>query len=1178
MNYVDPNNKLKKDIQCYLDDIENDHTYEKLKKYIKKHLDTIIDDYTYEKLGNDVGECLKTIIGKLKKGQISVMVGAGFSKNAHPDYPDWAELLVRAYCEIYSIDETNIGKIKKQNIKNEIKKDPSSIAKKYMNFHGNREALDIYIEDELSKPEKNSSGHLRLHEELLSLNWNDVITTNWDSLLERADDSGNYEIVTSAKNLKLRNQKRIIKIHGSLRDSYKSEYSFDDNFEYLYVITQDDFDNYHKEHSDFSNFMKVKFLQDSFCLIGFSGDDPNFRYWIKELKRTMTKGGNTAKPNPIFLIDISNDNPTAAKLQYYKNNYIIRLSLNDAVNHIRNSTGGSISNSIGDANFAPNIKLGNDIKDRFHEFFDYLKEQANQSLKRIEKDPKENIKSRNVFDMFIFLDKITDTERIKGYNDLSLYHFDNLFFSMYLIASAKCLFTDDIKQWSGTEYDFIYKVCTNNYYSLLNLYNPEQIDKIIEDYQTRILPKKQEIYFSQLILKYYRETGNDEKFDTFYKGLCEQAAVTKNIAMYEQAIKLYSDFDNRKLQEHLQEWKPEDDEKPDSIFILKKLTLLTAFHTTAFNDSEKKYVDKLLTIAENHCTNKQTMLFILLYRRLLSFQFGYLEPNNIIHSQIAQLKSDGFKEPFEYINELLNVKEPKNIKPNSDKRYALSETVISSWSNEDTELIKTIRIINFIEYTGIPADFCISKSTIINLVSWNKEDEWCLLRIFLFSLLYYGKSLNEEFLRFIVPRILRYVSMDVLLQIYNKIFDILKYTIKHGKGVKTYIYIMTEIIKRLPSKECTGYVEYIITEIKNNNAIIVSLIINDGIYGTKRPFLEVLKHISKHDDYEYILKWIMTESLKDEHELVKSNSQSTSVFINYYIPLMIDNKFCAEKNELFKSPEIKEMLKKDMNLRKKLSLYAYDYIDENTKNELNRYLENNYTLQIHPYFITKIKTEKIKEKCLEFLKNYNISSSNSYEYPLNDYITALVQSKQLMKEDMQEIYDLAMDKYRELKRYEDRLKSNRFMPNRYDYLVGMFFAIVRLMINEGGIITGDDYIELENEYKKQRADFFEFKWIFAEDTQQFKKYFLHMFFVFSYHYKLIENFVQKINDCLSRIQSQDSSEFEAPLEQFISMYDTNYNNSNFKDGMTDRILIRILKKFKSNIDFCYDDLFIKGHL
>lgn len=75
-----------------------------------------------------------------------------------------------------------------------------------------------------------------------SNNWNDIITTNWDDLLERSNQKiGNkYVSVKEAKELSKRPNKRIVHLHGKLRKSEpekNNEYNFDNTYNYLYLIT-----------------------------------------------------------------------------------------------------------------------------------------------------------------------------------------------------------------------------------------------------------------------------------------------------------------------------------------------------------------------------------------------------------------------------------------------------------------------------------------------------------------------------------------------------------------------------------------------------------------------------------------------------------------------------------------------------------------------------------------------------------------------------------------------------------------------------------------------------------------------------------------------------------------------------------------------------------------------------
>ena len=252
---------------------------------------------------------LRFIAEKLNEKSMSAIVGAGFSWNSNPSFPDWANLLVDAYIEIYpdksQRKDNELEIAYRKRIADVIRKEGEPIvAAKYEKYKGRRESLDLYIENHIL-PIQQEPQNLSVHEDFLKLNWCDVITTNWDNLLERADKNNRYEVVYSAKDLKYSNRDRIVKIHGSLRNESEKRdqmYEFDDCYDHLYLITEKDYENYPINHEGFSNFMKVKILENSFCLFGFSGNDWNFRYWVKELKRIMTKGGNSSNLNPIFFI------------------------------------------------------------------------------------------------------------------------------------------------------------------------------------------------------------------------------------------------------------------------------------------------------------------------------------------------------------------------------------------------------------------------------------------------------------------------------------------------------------------------------------------------------------------------------------------------------------------------------------------------------------------------------------------------------------------------------------------------------------------------------------------------------------------------------------------------------------------------------------------------------------
>ena len=109
-----------------------------------------------------------------------------------------------------------------------------------------------------------------LHRRLLSLPWSDVFTTNWDTLLERAcrdvfDRS--YEVVRTVTEIPVASRPRIVKLHGS----FPAHEPF--------IFTEDDYRTYPTKFASFVNLVQQSMMETVFCLVGFSGDDPNFLHW-----------------------------------------------------------------------------------------------------------------------------------------------------------------------------------------------------------------------------------------------------------------------------------------------------------------------------------------------------------------------------------------------------------------------------------------------------------------------------------------------------------------------------------------------------------------------------------------------------------------------------------------------------------------------------------------------------------------------------------------------------------------------------------------------------------------------------------------------------------------------------------------------------------------------------------
>lgn len=214
------------------------------------------------KIPSYVKPYLLEIADRLWSGHATIMIGAGFSKNANKNgstsknFPDWNKLGDVFYDKIHGNLPTNDKYLNVLKLADEVQ------------AAFGRNTLDQILKQEIPNKEYQPS---LLHEKTLQLPWTDVFTTNYDSLLERTADrilQRRYETVVNKEDLVLSTKPRIIKLHGS----FPSERPF--------IITEEDYRKYPIQFAPFVNTVQQSLLENTLCLVGFSGDDPNFLKWI----------------------------------------------------------------------------------------------------------------------------------------------------------------------------------------------------------------------------------------------------------------------------------------------------------------------------------------------------------------------------------------------------------------------------------------------------------------------------------------------------------------------------------------------------------------------------------------------------------------------------------------------------------------------------------------------------------------------------------------------------------------------------------------------------------------------------------------------------------------------------------------------------------------------------------
>jgi hypothetical protein len=207
---------------------------------------------------------LAAIRKALANGNAAVMVGAGFSLNAEggSQLKTWEDIATELWNELNPGQSQLSSEGAKQIV--------TQLGEQYARVFS-PPALENLLK-KLIPDDKVNPGEL--HEKLLSLPWAEIFTTNYDTLIERAAENiveRAHYTVTCREDIpqsKVLGRRRIVKLHGS----FPSQRPF--------IFTEEEYRRYPQDFAPFVNLVRQSLLENVFCLIGFSGEDPNFLHWI----------------------------------------------------------------------------------------------------------------------------------------------------------------------------------------------------------------------------------------------------------------------------------------------------------------------------------------------------------------------------------------------------------------------------------------------------------------------------------------------------------------------------------------------------------------------------------------------------------------------------------------------------------------------------------------------------------------------------------------------------------------------------------------------------------------------------------------------------------------------------------------------------------------------------------
>lgn len=231
----------------------------------------------------------------------AIMLGAGFSRCAstsgdiNKKLPIWNDL----------------SSVLAKDLNSNNNSDPLRLAEEYYAYFG-KQALHDLIKKEVNDVAWTPG---EMYKNLLELPWSEVLTTNWDTLLERAALEVHqpiYSLVSRQEDLASAHAPRIVKLHGTIGITTNL------------IFTQEDYRKYPQKNAAFVNFARQVFIENELCLLGFSGDDPNFLQWAGWVRDNLTLHARR-----IYLAGALN--LTAAKRKYLESINITPIDLWDSI-------------------------------------------------------------------------------------------------------------------------------------------------------------------------------------------------------------------------------------------------------------------------------------------------------------------------------------------------------------------------------------------------------------------------------------------------------------------------------------------------------------------------------------------------------------------------------------------------------------------------------------------------------------------------------------------------------------------------------------------------------------------------------------------------------------------------------------------------------------------------------
>lgn len=760
---------------------------------------------------------IKEIAEAMSANHAAVMIGAGFSKNADKIsstdkwFKNWNELSDMFYETVYG----NAGPGKEYNSSLRLAQE--------VEITVGRPKLENILKEAVPDEDYGPS---EVYTKLMELPWRDVFTTNYDTLLERAADKVSkrrYNVVVNQEDLVNSNDApRILKLHGS----FPSQRPF--------IITEEDYRTYPIIFAAMVNTVQQALLENVFCMIGFSCEDPNFLSWIGWIHDNLGKSSS----QKIYMISIEHISEAKQKLLFDKNIIVVDLQELYPEKEIPERL----------KSFFENLRKLIEEKDKKDQWFD-LSEIAISAENSFEEKTKKLKVLNNSYPGWIFL-----PWKMKYKVNRVLEELDD---EWDFFAKKEKLV--DISFSMQIEYMYEYVKFLNIVGRPIILETAEKFWDILENSKEKEEKTEYKIQYIYLqLLRAYRELADWEKYD-----LC-RAKILESTLKYEEKQFLYSNdwwmkmyrFKDVNLIDLLNKW---DLAQGDLYWPIIKSSMYAIAGEKVkgeqiLGEILPKIRQQLVKNSKDEylCSIEECIVSLLNFMRQGDWQVN-LDAEMEACIQTGDVNWWGENE--EYCSHL-NEKEDKKPETSVQTNYDLSITYTSHMGRCNSKIYYALDYLRFLEQTGHPFRIQMVTNTkgfqrVIETL-YLYYPQWCLIQILI--------AQNEKELDMLFGRNklsgMTQEEVDNCIQEYIKALDLVSKNIKpENANWSTSVYdnsakILPQIISRL----CYKCSIEILDQILDYMLILCSSNVRDNFKGINKILEGVCNAYTEKEQGERIEK------------------------------------------------------------------------------------------------------------------------------------------------------------------------------------------------------------------------------------------------------------------------------------------------------------------------------------